>query len=629
MLPTLVYGSPPFARVDDGKLVLVQRDGPVPVRDTAAERALVLELRAELDLLPGRRTTFGGMDAPRFAEKLRRWRGGLTGDATAVVGEARKLRPRLELASTPAADGGPPHVTFGLRFEVEGARGDGRAEAASSTPTPSCAPGARASASCRSWPRRAAAGRRCRRPGSPSTASASPICSRRATPRAASRPTRCARSGRCATSSSSRAPRPRAPRAALRELRAPPRAGAAARSHGDAAAVPARGVAWLSFLRDGAARRRARRRHGPRQDAADAVRRRGRARWSSARRACCTTGPPRRGASAPGCASAIYHGPAPRARRGGRRHDHDLRAPAPRRRARWPRGPGTRSSSTRRRPSRTPTARWRARPSRCRAELRVALSGTPVENRLDELWSLIHFANPGLLGGRARLRGALRRAPSPRATRPRGAPARAHPPVRPAPPQARRRARAAAAHRVRAARRARRARARRLRRRARRDAQRRRRALADGRQRPHGARGAAAPAPGGVPPRARARPDGRELVEDRRRCSRRSTTAAADGHKALVFSQWTSFLDLVEPHLATRGHRLHAARRLDARSRGRRGGLSVGGRAARDARLAQGRRHRAQPDRRRPRLPAATRGGTPPSRTRPPIARTASGRSGR
>jgi SNF2 family DNA or RNA helicase len=26
--------------------------------------------------------------------------------------------------------------------------------------------------------------------------------------------------------------------------------------------------------------------------------------------------------------------------------------------------------------------------------------------------------------------------------------------------------------------------------------------------------------------------------------------AAADGHKALVFSQWTSLLDLVEPHLA-------------------------------------------------------------------------------
>jgi SNF2 family DNA or RNA helicase len=29
----------------------------------------------------------------------------------------------------------------------------------------------------------------------------------------------------------------------------------------------------------------------------------------------------------------------------------------------------------------------------------VALSGTPVENRLEELWSVMHFANPGLLGG--------------------------------------------------------------------------------------------------------------------------------------------------------------------------------------------------------------------------------------
>jgi superfamily II DNA or RNA helicase len=32
---------------------------------------------------------------------------------------------------------------------------------------------------------------------------------------------------------------------------------------------------------------------------------------------------------------------------------------------------------------------------------RVALSGTPVENRLDDLWSQFHFLNPGLLGGRS------------------------------------------------------------------------------------------------------------------------------------------------------------------------------------------------------------------------------------
>jgi SNF2 family DNA or RNA helicase len=36
-----------------------------------------------------------------------------------------------------------------------------------------------------------------------------------------------------------------------------------------------------------------------------------------------------------------------------------------------------------------------------RAEWRVAVTGTPVENRLEELWSQMHFANPGLLGSLA------------------------------------------------------------------------------------------------------------------------------------------------------------------------------------------------------------------------------------
>src|SRR6185503_5034954 len=35
------------------------------------------------------------------------------------------------------------------------------------------------------------------------------------------------------------------------------------------------------------------------------------------------------------------------------------------------------------------------------ADFRLAMSGTPIENRLDELWSVCHFTNPGLLGGRA------------------------------------------------------------------------------------------------------------------------------------------------------------------------------------------------------------------------------------
>ncbi|MBU8898845.1 DEAD/DEAH box helicase [Corallococcus sp. M34] len=39
-----------------------------------------------------------------------------------------------------------------------------------------------------------------------------------------------------------------------------------------------------------------------------------------------------------------------------------------------------------------------------KAQARVALSGTPVENRLAELWSLFHFLFPGLLGGRESFR---------------------------------------------------------------------------------------------------------------------------------------------------------------------------------------------------------------------------------
>jgi SNF2 family DNA or RNA helicase len=37
---------------------------------------------------------------------------------------------------------------------------------------------------------------------------------------------------------------------------------------------------------------------------------------------------------------------------------------------------------------------------RLKAKFRLTLTGTPVENRLDELWSQFHFLNRGLLGGR-------------------------------------------------------------------------------------------------------------------------------------------------------------------------------------------------------------------------------------
>src|SRR4029078_7141502 len=36
-----------------------------------------------------------------------------------------------------------------------------------------------------------------------------------------------------------------------------------------------------------------------------------------------------------------------------------------------------------------------------RARRRVAMTGTPIENRLGELWAIMDIVNPGLLGSRA------------------------------------------------------------------------------------------------------------------------------------------------------------------------------------------------------------------------------------
>jgi SNF2 family DNA or RNA helicase len=42
-----------------------------------------------------------------------------------------------------------------------------------------------------------------------------------------------------------------------------------------------------------------------------------------------------------------------------------------------------------------------------RAQVRLALTGTPIENRLDELWSIVEFLNPGYLGTRSAFRTRL------------------------------------------------------------------------------------------------------------------------------------------------------------------------------------------------------------------------------
>ncbi|TQF17467.1 DEAD/DEAH box helicase [Myxococcus llanfairpwllgwyngyllgogerychwyrndrobwllllantysiliogogogochensis] len=120
VLPTLVYGAPPTVRIDNGKMVYLR--GAVPLRDEAVEQRLIHDLREELNLVPGRRVTVQGPEMVRWADRLRRWGGDLAGDGASVVSPDVRLRPSLSVES--AGDGaGIPQVRFTLEFQVEGGKG--------------------------------------------------------------------------------------------------------------------------------------------------------------------------------------------------------------------------------------------------------------------------------------------------------------------------------------------------------------------------------------------------------------------------------------------------------------------------------------------------------------------------
>lgn len=89
VLPTLVYGDPPIARVDRGTLTLVDKDGdrPIPLRDEVDEQRLASRLFQALGLEVGRRATFEGQDAVQFATKLENWRTGVGKTLGTVSGD--------------------------------------------------------------------------------------------------------------------------------------------------------------------------------------------------------------------------------------------------------------------------------------------------------------------------------------------------------------------------------------------------------------------------------------------------------------------------------------------------------------------------------------------------------------
>ncbi len=127
VLPTLVYGDPAIARVDGDTVTVLGKE--VPVRKLGEERELVIRLRDALNLVPGRRVDFDGTFASRFAQKLRAWQ-----EAAGEAGDLGAASPfgTGELVPRVVLDGD----TFDVMFET-GGEGDGeparparRAEAA-------------------------------------------------------------------------------------------------------------------------------------------------------------------------------------------------------------------------------------------------------------------------------------------------------------------------------------------------------------------------------------------------------------------------------------------------------------------------------------------------------------------
>jgi len=93
VLATLVYGDPPMARIDRNRLVHI--NGPVPMRKLDLERRVLEHLRQALNLVIGTRSSFTGKEALHFATKLDHWHGDIAGNAPEQWVTDTLLKPRL------------------------------------------------------------------------------------------------------------------------------------------------------------------------------------------------------------------------------------------------------------------------------------------------------------------------------------------------------------------------------------------------------------------------------------------------------------------------------------------------------------------------------------------------------
>ena len=112
----MVYGDPPCAQLEGGRLTHL--GGPLPSRDRAAERALSARLRAELGMQCGRASSVAGEEAVALAAAVREFGAEVDGAAldACFVGAPLELDlllagDRAELAFTSEHEGAPIRAT--------------------------------------------------------------------------------------------------------------------------------------------------------------------------------------------------------------------------------------------------------------------------------------------------------------------------------------------------------------------------------------------------------------------------------------------------------------------------------------------------------------------------------------
>ncbi|HWB74213.1 MAG TPA: DEAD/DEAH box helicase [Nannocystaceae bacterium] len=113
-LATIVYGEPALARVDGDRLTILKAGDEVPLRNTRLERALIEKLRNQLGLEPGVRGTFEPGEAIAWTSRLARAELDASGDAHDDFVDRGALSPQLQVDGAGA---------FSLWFDLDGEGG--------------------------------------------------------------------------------------------------------------------------------------------------------------------------------------------------------------------------------------------------------------------------------------------------------------------------------------------------------------------------------------------------------------------------------------------------------------------------------------------------------------------------